>query len=53
MGISESVMKNTITRLQSICDDVDCEVESACCKTHYSSSPSARSRSNDSIATYV
>ena len=48
MGISESLMKHTISCFQNICDDVDCEIESACCKTHYSNSPK-RSNSKDSM----
>ena len=51
MGISESLMNHTITCFQNICDDVDCEIESACCKTHYSNSPK-RSNSKDSMTSY-
>ena len=51
MGISESLMKNTLTCVESICDDVDCEIESACCKTHYTNSPK-RSNSKDSMTSY-
>jgi len=36
MGISESIMKHTLTCCENICEDVDCEIDSGCCKTHYS-----------------
>ena len=35
MGISESILKRTIEGCEGICEDVDCEIDSGCCKTHY------------------
>jgi hypothetical protein len=36
MGISESIIKHTITCCENICEEVDCEIDSGCCKTHFS-----------------
>jgi hypothetical protein len=35
MGVSESILNRTIARCERICDDVECEIDSGCCKTHY------------------
>ena len=49
MGLSESILKHTITCCENICDDVDCEIDSGCCKTHYSNSSSPkRTKSEES-----
>ena len=47
MGISESIIKHTITCCENICDDVECEIDSGCCKTHYSNTSPSRTRSKD------
>ena len=51
MGLSESIMTRTILCFEGICNDVDCEVESVCCKTHISNSPK-RNASKESLASY-
>ena len=48
MGISESILNRTIECFENICDDVDCEVKSWCCETHYSSNSPKRSTSKNS-----
>ena len=48
MGLSESILKHTITCCENICDDVDCEIDSGCCKTHYSNSSPKRTKSKES-----
>jgi len=48
MGISESIIKHTITCCENICEEVDCEIDSGCCKTHYSNTSPKRKRSKDS-----
>ena len=48
MGISELIMKHTITCCENICEEVDCEIDSGCCKTHYSNTSPNRQRSKDS-----
>jgi hypothetical protein len=48
MGISESIIKHTITCCENICEEVDCEIDSGCCKTHYSDTSPKRKRSKDS-----
>ena len=35
MGISESILNRTIECCEGICEDVECEIDSGCCKTHY------------------
>jgi len=35
MGISESILNRTIQCCEGICEDVECEIDSGCCKTHY------------------
>ncbi len=47
MGISESIFKRTIECMEHICEDVECEIDSSCCKTHVSNSPK-RHHSKDS-----
>jgi len=47
MGISESIIKHTITCCENICEEVDCEIDSGCCKTHYSNTSPKRKRSKD------
>ena len=49
MGLSESILKHTITCCENICEEVDCEIDSGCCKTHYSNASPKRnkSRNND------
>ena len=47
MGLSESILKHTITCCENICDDVDCEIDSGCCKTHYSNSSPKRTKSKE------
>ena len=47
MGISESIMKHTITCCENICEEVDCEIDSGCCKTHYSNTSPKRSKNKD------
>ena len=48
MGIFESIMKHTIACCENICDDVDCEIDSGCCKTHCSNTSPKSKRSKDS-----
>ena len=48
MGISESILNRGIECCENICDEVDCEIESCCCKTHVVNSPK-RYKSKDSI----
>ena len=47
MGISESIIKHTITCCESICEEVDCEIDSGCCKTYYSNTSPKRKHSKD------
>ena len=47
MGISESIIKHTITCCENICEEVDCEIDSGCCKTHYSNTSPKRKSSKD------
>ena len=47
MGISESIIKHTITCCENICEEVDCEIDSGCCKTHYSNTSPKRKRNKD------
>ena len=50
MGISESIIKRSLECCENICEDIDCEIDSGCCKTHYSNnSPSKRNNSKDSV----
>jgi hypothetical protein len=35
MGTSESILNKTNERCEGICEDVECEIDSGCCKTHY------------------
>jgi hypothetical protein len=35
MGVSESILRRTIECCEGVCEDVDCEIDSGCCKTHY------------------
>ena len=48
MGLSESILKHTITCCENICDVVDFEIDSGCCKTHYSNSSPKRTKSKES-----
>jgi len=48
MGISESIMNHTIKCCENICDDVDCEIDSGCCKTKYSNSPRNHNKKDSS-----
>ena len=48
MGISESIKKHTITCFENICEDVECEIDSGCCKSHYSNVSPKRNRSKES-----
>ena len=47
MGISESIFNRTIECCEKIFEDVECEIDSSCCKTHVSNSPK-RHHSKDS-----
>ena len=47
MGISESIMKHTIACCENICDDVECKIDSGCCKTHYSNASPKRNKSKE------
>jgi hypothetical protein len=49
MGLSESILNRSIQCFSDICEDVDCEIESGCCKTHYTNSP-RRHNSKESVA---
>ena len=53
MGISESIMNRTIQCCEHICEDIDCEIKSCCCETHYSSNSPKRYSSKDSIRSNV
>ena len=48
MGISESILNRNIERMENICDDCDCEIESCCCKAHVVNS-AKRYKSKDSL----
>ena len=50
MGISESIMKHTITCCENIREEVDCEIDSGCCKTHYSNTSPKRNKHKDNNA---
>ena len=50
MGISESIMKHTITCCENICEEVECEIDSGCCKTHYSNTSPKRNKHKDNNA---
>ena len=47
MGISESILKHTITCCENLCEEIDCEIDSGCCKIHYSNTSPKRKRSKD------
>jgi hypothetical protein len=47
MGISESIMKHTIAHCENICEEVDCEIDSGCCKTHYSNASQKRNKNKN------
>ena len=47
MGISESILRHTLTCCENICDDVECEIDSGCCKTHYSNASPKRNKSKE------
>ena len=47
MGISESIMKHTIKCCENICEEVDCEIDSGCCKTHYSNASPSKKKNKD------
>ena len=49
MGISESILNRTIQCCEHICEDIDCEIKSCCCETHYSSNSPKRYNSKESI----
>ena len=49
MGLSESIINRTKQCWEHICEDIDCEIKSCCCESHYSSNSPKRHHSKDSI----
>lgn len=49
MGLSESILNRSIECMENICQDIDCEIKSCCCETHYASNSPKRYNSKDSV----
>ena len=47
MGLSESIINRTIQCCEHICEDIDCEIKSCCCESHYSNNSPKRHNSKD------
>ena len=48
MGLFESIINRTVQCCEHICEDIDCEIHSCCCESHYSSNSPKRHNSKDS-----